>query len=90
MRCFAQCSDFYPPATYALCRAYRKIPMVEIEDVAQYLLYVALIIFPAWRILKRAGLNPTWAYLVFLPGLGALAVIIILVYSDWPSFRKEF
>ena len=62
--------------------------MFEIKDIAQYLLYVALIIFPSCRILKRAGLNPAWAYLVFLPGLGPLAVIIILVYSDWPSFRK--
>ncbi len=64
------------------------MPLVEIKDIAQYLLFVALIIFPAWRILKRAGLNPAWAYFVFLPGLGPLAVIFILVYSDWPSFRK--
>ena len=64
--------------------------MFEIKDIAQYLLYVALIFFPSWRILKRAGLNPTWACLVFIPALGPLAVIIILVYSDWPTFRKEF
>jgi hypothetical protein len=69
---------------------YERMWMIELKDLAQYLLYVALIIIPAWRILKRAGLNPAWAYLVFLPGLGPLAVIIILVYSDWPSYRKEF
>ena len=69
---------------------YERKSMIEFKDLAQYLLYVALILIPAWRILKRAGLNPTWAYLVFLPGLGPLAVIIILVYSDWPSYRKEF
>ena len=66
-----------------------KMSMVEFNDIAQYLLYVALIFFPAWRILKRAGLNPAWAYLVFLPALGLLAVIIILVSSDWSSFRKK-
>jgi len=63
--------------------------MIELKDIAQYLIYVVLIFYPAWRILKRAGLNPAWAYLVFLPGLGPIAVIIILVYSDWPSSKKD-
>jgi len=61
----------------------------EIKDLAQYLLYVALIFFPSWRILKRAGLNPSWAYLVALPGLGPLVVIIILAYSDWPGSKNR-
>ena len=69
---------------------YERVWMIELKDLVQYLLYVALIIIPAWRILKRAGLYPAWAYLVFLPALGPFAVIIILVYSDWPSYIKEF
>jgi len=63
--------------------------MIELKDIAQYLIYVVLILYPTWRILKRSGLNPAWAYLVLLPGLGPFAVLIILVYSNWPSSKKE-
>ncbi len=49
-----------------------------------------LLIFPLWRLHERAGLNPFWALLVFVPAIGVLMVVVHLALARWPSVDEEF
>lgn len=48
-----------------------------------------MIVIPTILIYKKAGLNPLWAALVFVPILGLLAVFIQLCFQRWPNSRQE-
>ncbi|MCQ8104797.1 hypothetical protein NP590_11825 [Methylomonas sp. SURF-2] len=48
-----------------------------------------MIVIPTILIYKKAGLNPSWAALVFVPILGLLAVFIQLCFQRWPNSRRE-
>ena len=54
------------------------------SGLIQYLVGLALTAYPTWRIIKRTGLNPNWAALVLIPGLGGLIILIMLAFSEWP------
>lgn len=54
------------------------------NGIVQYLIGLAITAYPTWRIVKRTGLNPNWAALILLPGIGGLIILIMLAYSDWP------
>lgn len=43
-----------------------------------------LTLWPAWRILRRAGLDRRLALLVFLAEPGLLALVAILAITHWP------
>jgi len=43
----------------------------------------ALILFPVWKIFKRAGLNPVLSLTVLIPYVGFLISGIILAASSW-------
>jgi hypothetical protein len=43
---------------------------------------------PVFFIYKKAGLNPAWAALVFLPGLGLFLILLQLAYWHWPNVRS--
>ena len=44
-----------------------------------------LTIWPAIRILRRAGQPPALAALVFLPLVGVLALLVMLALRRWPD-----
>jgi hypothetical protein len=44
-----------------------------------------LMIYPAWLILKRAGINPLFSLVLAIPVLGYLFLISILAFSTWPT-----
>ncbi len=46
-----------------------------------------MIAVPIIVIYKRAGLNPVWAALVFLPVFGLLLICLQLALTDWPNQR---
>ena len=48
-----------------------------------------MIAVPVVIIYKRAGLNPAWAGLVFLPGFGLLLICIQLAFTDWPNQQHK-
>lgn len=48
-----------------------------------------MIAVPVIIIYKRAGLNPLWAALVFLPGFGLLMICLQLAFTDWPNQQKR-
>jgi hypothetical protein len=52
----------------------------------QYHLIAALIvIYPCWKIFRRAGMNPALSLFIFLPGLGWWVAGAILAFSKWPA-----
>lgn len=44
-----------------------------------------IVIYPLWRIFRRAGFYPILSVLVFVPMVGPLIVAIILGFSRWPT-----
>jgi hypothetical protein len=44
-----------------------------------------IMIWPVWRIFRRAGLAPAWSLLIFVPVLGWLAVTAMLALAQWPA-----
>ncbi len=48
-----------------------------------------MIAVPLIIIYKRAGLNPVWAALVFLPGFGLLLICLQLAFTDWPNRHDD-
>ncbi len=46
-------------------------------------LFNVAIVWPLWRILRRAGLTPWWALLALVP-FGLVPVIGVLAHSRWP------
>ena len=46
-----------------------------------------LTIWPLWRTFLRAGLNPLWSLLVFLPLIGIAAALAALCLQKWPIVR---
>ena len=50
----------------------------------EYLIGLALIVYPTWRIIKRAGFNQIWAAALLIPGLGWLVILAMLAFSEWP------
>lgn len=49
---------------------------------------VALILYPAGRILNRLGLSPFWSLLIFIP-LVNLISLWVLAFSDWPAEKAK-
>lgn len=45
----------------------------------------AVVIYPLWRIFKRAGLTPGFSFLVFVPFIGYLIVGLALALNRWPA-----
>ncbi len=45
---------------------------------------VAVTIWIFWRILSRAGFNGALAFLVLIPGVGALIPLLMLAFGRWP------
>jgi hypothetical protein len=53
------------------------------EVIIQVIVMAILLLFPVWRIFKRAGLNPALSLTVLIPYVGLLLSGIILAASTW-------
>lgn len=49
---------------------------------------VALVLYPAGRILNRLGLSPFWSLLIFIPLLN-LILLWVLAFSGWPVEKSK-
>jgi hypothetical protein len=49
----------------------------------QIILQAVLLLYPAWRIYSKAGLNPAISLTALIPGLGILLTALILAFSNW-------
>ena len=54
-----------------------------------FLILALIVMFPLWRIFKRAGFNPALSLLVFVPWIGILVVTAILAFGEWRSLARQ-
>jgi hypothetical protein len=53
------------------------------DIIIQIIAQGVLLLYPAWRIYKKAGLNPAISFTVLIPGFGILICALILIFSKW-------
>ena len=58
---------------------------MEVPGIFRVAIVGLMILVPVFFIYKRAGFNPTWCLLVFVPGFGLLAVFLQLALMPWPN-----
>ncbi|MBS3964562.1 MAG: hypothetical protein KGZ80_08725 [Methylomonas sp.] len=64
--------------------------MLMVPEILQVVIVGLMIVIPVILIYKKAGLNPLWAGLVFLPGFGLLLIFLQLALMDWPNAKRGF
>ena len=52
-----------------------------------FIAMIALVLYPAGRILKRIGFSPFWSVLAFVPIVN-LAALWVLALIEWPVRRS--
>jgi len=52
------------------------------------LVYVAIVVIPLWRIIKRAGYPGAWALLAIIP-LANIIALWYFAFTPWPSKKRE-
>jgi hypothetical protein len=57
--------------------------MLLVPEILQTFIIGLMILIPVCAIYAKAGFNPLWAGLVFLPGFGLLLIIIHLALWPW-------
>jgi len=62
--------------------------MLMLPEFFQIVITGLMILIPIALIYKKAGLNPFWGALVFLPGVGLLLIFLQLAIWPWPN-QKE-
>jgi hypothetical protein len=63
--------------------------MLMVPEILQVAIIGLMILIPTVLIYKKAGLNPVWAGLVFLPGFGLLIIFLQLAFLTWPNAKQE-
>jgi len=63
--------------------------MFMLPDIFQLVITGLMILVPICLIYKKAGFNPTWGILVFLPGFGLLLIFLQLAFSPWPNYAPK-
>ena len=53
------------------------------EIIIQIIAQAVLLLYPAWRIYRKAGLNPVVSLTVLIPMVGILIAALVLVFSKW-------
>ena len=48
-----------------------------------------MILVPVCLIYRKAGFNPAWGFLVFIPGFGLLLIFMQLALSPWPTLKNK-
>ncbi len=62
--------------------------MLMVPEILQVVIVGLMILIPTILIYKKAGLNPAWAALVFLPGFGLLIIFLQLAFMPWPNAKQ--
>lgn len=50
------------------------------------LVVLFILLFPIWKILRKAGYSGWWVLLWFVP-VGNLVALWIFAFADWPALR---
>ncbi len=60
-----------------------------VPEVFHVVIVGLTILIPLCFIFKKAGFNPFWAALVFLPGFGLLIIFLLLALLPWPNAKTN-
>lgn len=60
-----------------------------IEQLFANTVLASLLIYPVRRIFRRAGLNPSYGFLLYFPYAGLFIVSGILALVEWPSTPEQ-
>ena len=63
--------------------------MLMVPEILQVVIVGLMILIPTIVIYKKAGFNPAWAGLVFLPGFGLLIIFLQLAFVSWPNAKQD-
>ncbi len=63
--------------------------MLMVPEFIQVMIVGLMILIPVIMIYKKAGFNPAWAALVFLPGFGLLLIFMHLALFPWPNAQHK-
>jgi hypothetical protein len=58
-----------------------------VPEFMQVVIVGLMVLVPLCLIYKKAGFNPLWAALVFLPGFGLLLIFLQLGLQPWPNAK---
>jgi len=53
-----------------------------------FVVMIAVVIYPAGRILSRMGFSPLWSILIFIPLVNLIA-LWILAFIEWSGGRRD-
>ncbi len=64
---------------------------MEVPGLFRVAIVGLMILVPVFFIYRRAGFNPAWSLLVFVPGVGLLTIFLQLALMEWPNqkFKEE-
>lgn len=63
--------------------------MLLVPEIIQVVIVGLMILVPLCVIYKKAGFNPLWAALVFVPGFGLLMIFLQLAFLPWPNAKQN-
>lgn len=63
--------------------------MLMVPEIVQVVVVGLMILVPLCVIYKKAGFNPLWAALVFVPGFGLLMIFMQLALLPWPNAKQN-
>ena len=53
--------------------------------IVGFIVFVAVALFPLWKVFAKTGMSPWLSLLVLIPGLGGMICVIILAFARWPA-----
>ena len=59
-------------------------------EMLQTVIVGLMIVIPVILIYKKAGFNPMWAGLVFVPVFGLLLIFMQLAFQAWPNAERRY
>lgn len=62
--------------------------MLMVPEIIQVAIVGMMILVPLCLIYKKAGFNPFWGLLVFVPVFGLLIIFLQLALRPWPNAKQ--
>lgn len=58
--------------------------LLNTTAIMQYFIFAGIIVLPFFVMLRRAGFNPLWAAVLFIPYTGLFVVMGVMAFKRWP------
>ncbi len=60
-----------------------------VPEFMQIVIVGLMLLIPVFFIYKKAGFNPLWSLLIFLPGFGLFCIFLQLALLPWPNSNPD-